>query len=83
MEIFGDSLRLNVASEGIRVATIEPGAVRTERLEHIPDEELTAGVEEYDGSMETPPPRRHRGLWEKSLRGVSETASIVGAMSPE
>lgn len=52
VKMFGDSLRLDVASEGIRVATIEPGAVSTELLEHIPDEEIKAGVEEHVGSMQ-------------------------------
>ncbi|MGB9985683.1 MULTISPECIES: SDR family oxidoreductase [Halobacteriales] len=52
VKMFGDSLRLDVAEEGIRVATIEPGAVSTELLEHIPDEEIKAGVQEHVGSME-------------------------------
>ncbi|ADB63422.1 short-chain dehydrogenase/reductase SDR (plasmid) [Haloterrigena turkmenica DSM 5511] len=52
VKTFGDSLRLDVASEGIRVATIEPGAVSTELLEHIPDEEIKAGIEDHVGSMQ-------------------------------
>jgi hypothetical protein len=48
---FGEALRLDVAAEGIRVATIEPGAVDTELLEDIPDEELKSNVEEYNQSM--------------------------------
>ena len=50
--MFGDSLRLDVAEAGIRVATIEPGAVDTEPLEHIPDDEVQAGVKEHVGSMD-------------------------------
>jgi len=52
VKMFGDSLRLDVASEGIRVATIEPGAVSTELLEHIPDEDIKGGVEEHVDSMQ-------------------------------
>ncbi|RLM68264.1 SDR family NAD(P)-dependent oxidoreductase [Halorubrum sp. Atlit-8R] len=52
VKMFGDSLRLDVAESGVRVATIEPGAVDTELLDHIPDEELRAGVKEYVGSMD-------------------------------
>ncbi|MFC5973192.1 SDR family oxidoreductase [Halomarina salina] len=52
VKMFGDSLRLDVAEEGIRVATIEPGAVDTELLDHIPDEEIQEGVKEYVGSMD-------------------------------
>ncbi|WP_066412705.1 SDR family oxidoreductase [Halorubrum aethiopicum] len=52
VKTFGDSLRLDIADAGIRVATIEPGAVDTELLDHIPDEELQAGVKEYVGSMD-------------------------------
>ncbi|ODR81084.1 oxidoreductase [Haladaptatus sp. W1] len=52
VKMFGDSLRLDVASEGIRVATIEPGAVSTELLEHIPDEEIKEGVEGHVGTMQ-------------------------------
>jgi len=52
VKMFGDSLRLDVAEEGIRVATIEPGAVDTELLDHIPDDEIRAGVEEHVGSMD-------------------------------
>jgi NAD(P)-dependent dehydrogenase (short-subunit alcohol dehydrogenase family) len=36
--VFGDSLRLDGAEEGIHVTTIEPGAVETELLDHIPDD---------------------------------------------
>jgi len=52
VKMFGDSLRLDVADAGIHVATIEPGAVDTELLDHIPDDELQAGVKEYVGSMD-------------------------------
>jgi len=52
VKMFGDSLRLDVAEEGIHVATIEPGAVDTELLEHIPDEELQSNVQDLVGSME-------------------------------
>ncbi|WP_336338431.1 SDR family oxidoreductase [Haloarcula brevis] len=52
VKMFGDSLRLDVAEAGVHVATIEPGAVDTELLEHIPDDELQAGVKEYVGSMD-------------------------------
>ncbi|MFP8954922.1 SDR family oxidoreductase [Natrialbaceae archaeon A-arb3/5] len=51
VKMFGDSLRLDVAAEGIRVATIEPGSVATELLEGIPDEEIKKGIEEYAASM--------------------------------
>ncbi|RJT07099.1 SDR family oxidoreductase [Halococcus sp. IIIV-5B] len=53
VKMFGDSLRLDVAEEGIRVATIEPGSVDTELLDHIPDDEVQAGVKEHVGSMES------------------------------
>jgi NADP-dependent 3-hydroxy acid dehydrogenase YdfG len=52
VKMFGDSLRLDVAEEGIHVATIEPGAVDTELLEHIPDGELRSNVQDLVGSME-------------------------------
>ncbi|WP_424002813.1 SDR family oxidoreductase [Haloarcula salina] len=52
VKMFGDSLRLDVAEDGVHVATIEPGAVDTELLEHIPDDDLQAGVKEYVGSMD-------------------------------
>lgn len=52
VKMFGDSLRLDVAEEGIHVATIEPGAVDTELLEHIPDDELRSNVKGYVGSMD-------------------------------
>ncbi|KTG10400.1 oxidoreductase [Haloprofundus marisrubri] len=52
VKMFGDSLRLDVAEEGIRVATIEPGAVDTELLEHIPDDDVQSNVKEYVGSMD-------------------------------
>ncbi|MCO8246779.1 MULTISPECIES: SDR family oxidoreductase [unclassified Haladaptatus] len=52
VKMFGDSLRLDIAEAGIHVATIEPGAVDTELLEHIPDDEVQAGVKEHVGSME-------------------------------
>ncbi|ELZ01420.1 SDR family oxidoreductase [Natrialba aegyptia] len=48
---FGEALRLDVAAEGIRVSTIEPGAVNTELTEDIPDEDLRSDVEEYNQSM--------------------------------
>lgn len=48
---FGEALRLDVAAEGIRVSTIEPGAVNTELTEDIPNEELKSNVEEYNQSM--------------------------------
>jgi len=51
VKMFGDSLRLDVAAEGIRVATIEPGSVATELLEGIPDEEIKQEIEEYGASM--------------------------------
>jgi NADP-dependent 3-hydroxy acid dehydrogenase YdfG len=53
VKMFGDSLRLDVAEDGIRVATIEPGAVSTELLEHIPDDELQSDTKDFVGSMET------------------------------
>ncbi|RJS97764.1 SDR family oxidoreductase [Halococcus sp. IIIV-5B] len=52
VKMFGDSLRLDIAEEGIHVATIEPGAVDTELLDHIPDDEVQAGVKDYVGSMD-------------------------------
>ncbi|RRJ34054.1 SDR family oxidoreductase [Halocatena pleomorpha] len=52
VKMFGDSLRLDIAEEGIHVATIEPGAVDTELLDHIPDDEIQEGVKEYVGSMD-------------------------------
>ncbi|MFC6723615.1 SDR family oxidoreductase [Halobium palmae] len=52
VKMFGDSLRLDVAENGIHVATIEPGAVDTELLDHIPDEEIQEGVKEHVGSMD-------------------------------
>ena len=52
VKMFGDSLRLDIAEEGIHVATIEPGAVDTELLEHIPDDDVQAGVKEHVGSMD-------------------------------
>jgi NADP-dependent 3-hydroxy acid dehydrogenase YdfG len=51
VKMFGDSLRLDVAADGIRVATIEPGSVATELLEHIPDDEIKEGIEEYAAGM--------------------------------
>ncbi|ELY86239.1 SDR family oxidoreductase [Natrialba taiwanensis] len=48
---FGEALRRDVAAKGIRVATIEPGAVDTELLEGIPDAELKSNVEEFNQSM--------------------------------
>ncbi|WP_059059052.1 MULTISPECIES: SDR family oxidoreductase [Halobacteriales] len=51
VKMFGDALRLDVAAEGIRVATIEPGSVATELMEDIPDEELKQEIEEYGASM--------------------------------
>lgn len=48
---FGEALRLDIAAEGIRVSTIEPGAVDTELTEDIPDEDLRSNVEEYNQSM--------------------------------
>jgi len=51
VKMFGDSLRLDVAADGIRVATIEPGSVATELLEHIPDEEIKEGIEEYAAGL--------------------------------
>lgn len=48
---FGEALRRDVAAEGIRVATIDPGAVDTELLEGIPDEELKSNVEEFNQSL--------------------------------
>ncbi|EMA31530.1 MULTISPECIES: SDR family oxidoreductase [Haloarcula] len=51
VKIFGDSLRLDVAAEGIRVATIEPGSVATELLEDIPNEEIQQEIKQYTGSM--------------------------------
>ncbi|WP_114578639.1 SDR family oxidoreductase [Saliphagus sp. LR7] len=53
VKTFGDSLRLDVAEEGIHVATIEPGSVDTELLDHIPDDELQSDVRELVGSMES------------------------------
>ncbi|GGM65060.1 NADP-dependent 3-hydroxy acid dehydrogenase YdfG [Halarchaeum rubridurum] len=52
VKMFGDSLRLDVAEEGIHVATIEPGAVDTELLDHIPDDEVRENVKEYVGTMD-------------------------------
>ncbi|POG54855.1 SDR family oxidoreductase [Haloferax marisrubri] len=52
VKMFGDSLRLDVAEAGIRVATIEPGAVDTELLEHIPDDEVQQNVKDYVGTMD-------------------------------
>jgi NADP-dependent 3-hydroxy acid dehydrogenase YdfG len=51
VKMFGDSLRLDVAADGIRVATIEPGSVATELLEHIPDDEIKEGIEEYAAGL--------------------------------
>jgi len=51
VKMFGDSLRLDVAADGIRVATIEPGSVATELLEHIPDNEIKEGIEEYAAGL--------------------------------
>lgn len=51
VKMFGDSLRLDVAADGIRVATIEPGSVTTELLEHIPDDEIKEGIEEYAAGL--------------------------------
>ena len=52
VKMFGDSLRLDIAEEGIHVATIEPGAVDTELLDHIPNDEIQEGVKEHVGSMD-------------------------------
>ncbi|WP_435115963.1 SDR family oxidoreductase [Halolamina sp. C58] len=52
VKMFGDSLRLDLAEAGVHVATIEPGAVDTELLDHIPDEEVRESVEEHVGSMD-------------------------------
>ncbi|KTG30436.1 SDR family oxidoreductase [Haloferax profundi] len=52
VKMFSDSLRLDVAEEGIHVATIEPGAVDTELLDHIPDDELQSNVKNLVGSMD-------------------------------
>ncbi|MFA1612451.1 SDR family oxidoreductase [Halobellus rubicundus] len=51
VKMFGDSLRLDVAAEGIRVATIEPGSVATELPESIADEEIKEQIEELGESM--------------------------------
>ncbi|MCG1003623.1 MULTISPECIES: SDR family oxidoreductase [Halobacterium] len=51
VKMFGDSLRLDVAEEGIRVATIEPGSVATELPESIADEEIKAQIEALEDSM--------------------------------
>ncbi|AFO59469.1 SDR family oxidoreductase [Natrinema sp. J7-2] len=48
---FGRALRRDVAEEGIRVSTIEPGAVDTELTEDIPDDEVKSYVEDYNQSM--------------------------------
>ncbi|CQR49806.1 SDR family oxidoreductase [Haloferax massiliensis] len=51
VKMFGDSLRLDVAAEGIRVATIEPGSVATELPESIADEEIKEQIEKLGESM--------------------------------
>jgi NADP-dependent 3-hydroxy acid dehydrogenase YdfG len=51
VKMFGDSLRLDVAAEGIRVATIEPGSVATELPESIADEEIKEQIENLGESM--------------------------------
>ncbi len=51
VKMFGDSLRLDVVSEGIRVATIEPGSVATELPESIADEEIKEEILNSGGSM--------------------------------
>jgi NADP-dependent 3-hydroxy acid dehydrogenase YdfG len=51
VKMFGDSLRLDVAAEGIRMATIEPGSVATELLKDISDEVIKEGIEKLGESM--------------------------------
>ena len=48
---FSQSLRQEVAEDGVRVTVIEPGAVDTELPEHIPDKETKADVEATVASM--------------------------------
>lgn len=52
VKMFSDSLRLDVAEAGIHVSSIEPGAVDTELLDHIPDEEVQKNVKDYVGTMD-------------------------------
>ncbi|QCS44588.1 SDR family oxidoreductase [Natrinema versiforme] len=51
VKMFSDSLRLDVAEGGIRVATIEPGSVATELPESIADEEIKAQIEDLNESL--------------------------------
>ena len=50
---FSDSLRAEVADDGVRVTLLEPGATDTELPEHVPDEETKADVEALVESMRT------------------------------
>ena len=50
---FSESLRGEVAGDGVRVTTIEPGATDTELPEHIPDAAANENVEAAIESMRT------------------------------
>lgn len=50
---FSESLRAEVADDGVRVTVIEPGATETELPEHIPDAAAKDDVEAAMGSMRT------------------------------
>ena len=48
---FTDALRQEVNDEGVRTTIVEPGLVDTELSEHIPDEEIKAGSEQWLQSL--------------------------------
>ena len=49
---FTEAFRQEVTDEGIRTTVVEPGLVETELQEHIPDEEIREGTEQWLDSLE-------------------------------
>jgi NADP-dependent 3-hydroxy acid dehydrogenase YdfG len=50
---FSEALRQEMASEGVRVTVVEPGAVETELPQHIPDEQVKKQMAERFGDVES------------------------------
>ncbi|MCZ1007814.1 SDR family oxidoreductase [Streptomyces lydicus] len=60
-----ENLREEIASSGVRVVTIAPGAVETELLSHTSDEQIKQDYEE----------------WKKSAGGALDTRSVAEAIA--
>jgi NADP-dependent 3-hydroxy acid dehydrogenase YdfG len=48
---WSDALRKELAKAGVRVIVIEPGVVATELAEHISDERIRTGIEEFQDTV--------------------------------